>query len=130
MLKSCYGLIAIFLFFFFAGSISAIEFKNSLRVGESLKYKHWNIKKQQIIGYSVLEYSVFLEEGKEYILESNQNMDEKGVVYSQKRSLFDFKTGRLERYDEKDLRTGLQISDQFKYKRSNTKVIGKNKSKI
>ncbi|MBU3915383.1 hypothetical protein KKA14_07595 [bacterium] len=129
MRKSLNGLIFILLFLFFTNPIEAIEFKESLRIGESLKYKHWNVKKNRITGYSVLDYSVFREEGKEYILESTQNVDEKGSVYSRKRSLFDFYTGRLERYEEHDLRTGMRVIDQFENTQVITQVIENDISK-
>lgn len=93
--------------------LEAFEFKDYLRSGEILKYKHWNTEKRIVTGFSVVDYRPITKEGKAYILETNRNTNESGSVYSVKTTRFFADTGILDRYEEIDYRSNLRIVDQY-----------------
>lgn len=100
----------------FAGLLSfnqlwALSFKDQIRVGESLKYKHWNTKKKKITGFTVLKYQTEEKNNKKYLLELNQNLHQDGKIFSEKKVWFDFMSGKFVKYKETDFRSNLTVTD-------------------
>ncbi|MCP4749693.1 MAG: hypothetical protein GY866_02255 [Proteobacteria bacterium] len=106
-----------------ADRADAPGFGEQLRIGEQLKYEHWNTKKKTTTGYTIVHYKPFLKDGKEFILETNQNTDKNGKVFSDKKTWFFRKTGEFSRYEETDYRTQTSISDQIMGKNIVTEIM-------
>ncbi|NQU63427.1 MAG: hypothetical protein HQ517_03965 [SAR324 cluster bacterium] len=106
-------ILLIFLVFSCASvQVAALEFKNQLRPVKLIKYKHWNLKRKKITGYTKIEIKTTSKAGKTYFLEINQNLDEHEKIFSEKNIWYDYQTGQLISYSETDFRTGINISDR------------------
>ena len=104
-----------------------LNFKHLLRVGEQMKYRHWNVKKNEVTGYTIVTNRKTMIDDKPYLLVLNQNHDQTGELYLEKKSWFEFKSGQLSRYTEKDFRTGIEITNTFENKEIATRINTKGK---
>jgi len=108
---------------------SGLDFKSLLRVGEQTKYRHWNMKKKKITGYTIVKLEQTVVDNQLLILVKNQNLAEDGKLFLEKKSWFESANGKLRRYYEKDARTGTEISNIFENKEINTRINTKGKVK-
>ena len=99
-----------------------LDFKPFLSVGEQMKYHHWNVKEKKATGYTFIHVKNKIIGNRKYILAITQNQDEKGKLYLEKRSWFESDSGKLSRYTERDLRTGIQITNTFENKEITTRI--------
>lgn len=122
----------LFLFFFFSVLIypmEAIAYKDLLVPGVSLTYEHWHIQKNKVTGYSHFHYKILEKDGKEFIIETNENTKPDGKVFTQKTLWFDAGTGQAVLYEEKDFRSGSQIKNTYSQKAVITRLTQEGQTK-
>ncbi len=111
-------------------SLHAIDFKEQLNPGLFLKYKHWNIKKKKLTGYTSIKYQIIEKDGNRYIVESSEDTKPSGIPYRRKDVWFDYRSGQLMLSWEQDLRSGLSIHDHFEGDEIHSYIVHKEEKKF
>ncbi len=94
-------------------SVLAENYLPFLHSGTSIVYKHWNMKKKKITGYSRLSYNRVIESDQKFIVETHEDTKPDGTIYLRKKLWFEMKTGRLTHYRQEDLRKNWSIENLY-----------------
>lgn len=97
----------------FENSVLAEGYHPFLNSQTVIVYKHWNVKKKKITGYSRMSYNQVVESGKEYLVETHEDSKPSGKVYLRKKLWFEQDRGRLIRYWQEDLRKNWRIENLY-----------------
>jgi len=97
----------------FAHSAFAVNYLQYFKIDTLLVYKHWNTKRKKITGYTRIKYQKIKEGSTEIILETQENTEDDGEVFSQRKVWFDANTGETLRYSEEDLRVNTLIENTY-----------------
>ena len=76
-------------------------------------FKHWDVERSEISGYSYFSYEVVTRDTKKFIVETNENTKSDGVVFTRKTLWFDANSGLPEWYEEEDLRKDYRIKNTY-----------------
>tara|TARA_B100001250_G_C19805680_1_gene793184 strand:- start:1365 stop:2174 length:810 start_codon:yes stop_codon:yes gene_type:complete len=95
-------------------TVSAKEtYLNELEPGSILSYRHWDVNKSEISGYSYFHYERITIDGEHFIIEKNKNTKADGEVFTKKTLWFDEISGRPLRYEEEDFRKNFRIINTY-----------------
>lgn len=94
-------------------SVFAESYLPFLKIDTLTVYKHWNTERKEITGYTRIKYQKIKEGSVETILETQENTEKDGKVFSQRKVWFDAKTGEIVRYFEEDLRADTKIENTY-----------------
>ena len=129
-----YQIFTIFSVIVFLFTLSAqadgLAYKQLLRVGEQMKYEHRNIKKRKVTGYTIVRFEHALLNNVPFILGISRNEQTDGKPYLQKKSWFEAATGKLSQYTEKDIRTGIEITNTYQNEEITTRIKNGTKTKV
>ncbi|MBF0279355.1 MAG: hypothetical protein HQM13_16280 [SAR324 cluster bacterium] len=112
LIKCLLSCLAVFIGMESSGSAS--EYSTFFLPGSTLVYRHWNLKKNKITGYSRLSYRRVMEPGNEFLVETHEDSKPNGKVFLRKKLWFELKTGQPVRYFQEDLRKNWSIENHYK----------------
>ena len=81
--------------------------------GTKISFKHWDVKRSEISGYSHFRYDFVTRDTKKFIVETNENTKADGVVFTRKTLWFAANSGLPEWYEEEDLRKDYRIKNTY-----------------
>ena len=97
-----------------AMSVSAQEnYLEELLPGTKTSFKHWDVNRSEISGYSHFSYKEVTRDTKKFIVETNENTKRDGEVFTYKTLWFGANSGLLEWYEEEDLRNNYIIKNTY-----------------
>ena len=97
-----------------AMSVSAQEtYLDELLPGTKTSFKHWDVQRSEISGYSHFSYEAVTRDAKKFIVETNENTKADGVVFTRKTLWFAANSGVPEWYEEEDLRKDYRIKNTY-----------------
>ena len=95
-------------------SVSAQEaYLDELLPGTKTSFKHWDVQRSEISGYSHFRYEAVTRGAKKFIVERNENTKADGEVFTRKTLWFAANSGVLEWYEEEDLREDFRIKNTY-----------------
>lgn len=115
-------LIFIFLFLQTNSFLLAIDLKSVFDDLNSRRYEHWNTEKEKVTGYTDIQYIEKQKGNRNYLVEITENSHNNGEVFSRKELWLEKKTGKVLRYEEKELRTKIQTISEYGNKKITTMV--------
>ena len=106
-----------------AMSVSAQEtYLDELLPGTKTSFKHWDVQRSEISGYSHFSYEAVTRDAKKFIVETNENTKADGVVFTRKTLWFAANSGVPEWYEEEDLRKDYRIKNTYSGQIMRTKL--------
>ncbi|MBT3213201.1 MAG: hypothetical protein HN351_01015 [Deltaproteobacteria bacterium] len=95
-------------------SVSAQEtYLDELLPGTKTSFKHWDVQRAEISGYSHFSYEAVTKDTKKFIVERNENTRADGEVFTRKTLWFAANSGVPEWYEEEDLREDFRIKNSY-----------------
>ena len=76
-------------------------------------FKHWDLNRLEITGYSYFSYEELYKSSKKFIVEKNENTKSDGNIFTRKILGFGKNSGILEWYEEEDLRENMRIRNTY-----------------
>ena len=108
---------------FSGGTVSGQEtYKNELLLHTIISFKHWDVKRSEVTGYSNFKYEKVIKDAKEFIVEKNENTKPDGEVFTRKTLWFAADSGKAEWYEEEDLRKDYRIKNTYSGKILRTRL--------
>ena len=112
-----------------AGSIIQVEsvfamdsYLRELLPGSSTSFKHWNLERSEVTGYSHYHYEELFKEGARFVVEKNENTKPDGEVFTRKTLWFESDSGVPKWYEEEDLREDFRIVNTYSMKMMKTRL--------
>ena len=110
----CIQTLFISVMLFSAMSVSAqVTYFNELLTGTKTSFKHWDVQRSEISGYSHFSYEAVTKDAKKLIVEKNENTKADGEVFTRKTLWFAANSGVPEWYEEEDLREDFRIKNSY-----------------
>lgn len=106
-------LIALVLFNLVTNLFAKETYLNELVSGSKISFQHWNTEESKITGYSFFQYEKISKNGKQFILEKNENTKPDGKVFTKKSLWFDASYGIPQIYEEEDFRKDYRIKNIY-----------------
>ena len=99
-----------------------ISYLNELSPLAKSTFKHWDINRSKITGYSYFSYEELYKSSKRFIVEKNENTKSDGNIFTRKILGFGKNSGILEWYEEEDLRENIRIRNTYSGKIVRTRL--------
>jgi len=97
-----------------AEPVYAMEsYLRELLPGSSASFKHWNLERSEVTGYSHYRYVELIKDGKRFTIEQNQNTKPDGDVFTRKTLWFESDSGVPKWYEEEDVRENFRIVNTY-----------------
>ena len=81
--------------------------------GSRTSYKHWNLERSEVTGYSHYRYEELVKEGARFVVEKNENTKPDGEVFTRKTLWFESDSGVPKWYEEEDVRENFRIVNTY-----------------
>jgi len=89
------------------------NYLNELIPGVRITFKHLDLNRSEISGYSFFSFETFNKNGRKFIIEKNENTKPNGKVFTRKSLWFDSNSGEPVHYIEEDLRNDFKIKSTY-----------------
>ena len=75
-------------------SVDAMDsYIRELQPGSRTSFKHWNLERSEVTGYSHYHYEELVKEGVRFVVEKNSNTKPEGEVFTRKTLWFESDSG-------------------------------------
>ena len=106
-----------------AESVDAMDsYFRELVPGSRTSFKHWNLERSEVTGYSHYHYEELVKEGAWFVVEKNENTKPDGEVFTRKTLWFESDSGVPKWYEEEDLREDFRIVNTYSMKMMKTRL--------
>ena len=104
-------------------SVHAIDsYLRELLPGSRAIFKHWNLERSEVTGYSHYRYEELIKDGTRFVIEKNENTKPDGEVFTRKTLWFESDSGVPKWYEEEDLREDFRIVNTYSIKKMKTRL--------
>tara|TARA_B100000686_G_C16590341_1_gene862983 strand:+ start:245 stop:1009 length:765 start_codon:yes stop_codon:yes gene_type:complete len=104
-------------------SVFAMEsYLSELLPGSRTSFKHWNLERSEVTGYSHYRYVEIIKDGVRFIIEKNENTKSGGEVFTRKTLWFESDSGIPKWYEEQDFREDFRIVNTYYGKMMKTRL--------
>ena len=104
-------------------SVDAMDsYIRELLPGSRTSFKHWNLERSEVTGYSHYHYEELVKEGTRFVVEKNENTKPDGEVFTRKTLWFESDSGVPKWYEEEDLREDFRIVNTYSMKMMKTRL--------
>jgi len=98
------------------------SYHRELLPGSKASFKHWNLERSEVTGYSHYRYVELIKDGTRFIIEQNENTKPDGDVFTRKTLWFEWDSGVPKWYEEEDLREDFRIINTYSGKMMKTRL--------
>ena len=104
-------------------SVEAMDsYIRELLPGSRTSFKHWNLKRSEVTGYSHYKYEELVKEDARFVVEKNENTKPDGEVFTRKTLWIESDSGVPKWYEEEDLREDFRIVNTYSMKMMKTRL--------
>ena len=98
------------------------RYHRELLPGSRASFKHWNLERSEVTGYSHYRYVELIKDGTRFIIEQNDTTIPGGDVFTRKTLWFESDSGVPKWYEEEDLREDFRIVNTYSGKMMKTRL--------